>query len=205
MLLDVTLIASRLSGLAEAGKSVSSLQTLVKDKSVPRKNVSQTMAGLLRRNASGTKINGKDGVSEVDEAKAAEEPVDGDGEGAEEDLIADEGIADASNAEEVSRPEETTEVKPEKTSEVKQTDTIVAGVDSGLDIPDAANAQVDGVETNGETAELPEASKGDKNAVGILDPDANSGPAPALPAKAEVDPLSGEDKDLAAPDVPDKS
>lgn len=52
MLLDVTVITQKLGSIAEAGKNLTSLQMLVKDKPVPRKNVSQTMAGLLKRNGS---------------------------------------------------------------------------------------------------------------------------------------------------------
>lgn len=52
MLLDVTVITQKLGSLAEAGKNLTSLQMLVKDKPVPRKNVGQTMAGLLKRNGS---------------------------------------------------------------------------------------------------------------------------------------------------------
>ena len=53
MSLDVALISSRLAPLAEAGKSVSSLVTLVKDKPTPRKPVGQAVRGLLRKVSSG--------------------------------------------------------------------------------------------------------------------------------------------------------
>lgn len=49
---DVMVISSRLGPIAEAGKNIAKLQTLVKDKSIPRKNVSQAMAGLLKRSSS---------------------------------------------------------------------------------------------------------------------------------------------------------
>jgi vacuolar protein sorting-associated protein 54 len=52
MMTDVTVIAQRLGPIAEAGKDMTKLQTLVKDKPVPRKNVSQAMAGLLKRSTS---------------------------------------------------------------------------------------------------------------------------------------------------------
>lgn len=99
MLLDVTLISSRLAPLAEAGKTVASLQTLVKDKPTPRRNVSQTMAGLLRRSASGTaKGDGKKKEGEGDAGEAK----DGDGaemgDEAEDDIGMDGGLTEEPRA-----------------------------------------------------------------------------------------------------------
>ncbi|EIW68910.1 hypothetical protein TREMEDRAFT_62628 [Tremella mesenterica DSM 1558] len=51
MLQDATLITQRLSPLCSTDKTVTILETLVKDKPTPRK-MSQTMAGLLRRRGS---------------------------------------------------------------------------------------------------------------------------------------------------------
>jgi hypothetical protein len=65
MMTDVTVIAQRLGPIAEAGKNIATLQTLVKDKSMPRKNVGQAMAGLLKR--SGSK-------KEIDQEEPATEP-----------------------------------------------------------------------------------------------------------------------------------
>lgn len=75
MMLDVTVINSKLSTIAEAGKNLSSLQTLVKDKPVPRKNVGQTMAGLLKRN----------GAKKGDGAESGDGEVSADGEAAKGD------------------------------------------------------------------------------------------------------------------------
>ena len=73
MMTDVTVIAQRLGPIAEAGKNIVTLQTLVKDKSMPRKNVGQAMAGLLKR--SGSK---KDIDQDVSAAEIAAEKDDGD-------------------------------------------------------------------------------------------------------------------------------
>lgn len=72
MLLDVTVVVSKLGSIAEAGKTLSNLQTLVKDKPVPRKNVGQAMAGLLKRNGS------KKGESTGEVQDEATEEVNGD-------------------------------------------------------------------------------------------------------------------------------
>jgi len=77
MLTDVTVISQRLGPLAEAGKNIAKLQTLVKDKSIPRKNVSQAMAGLLKRSASKKEV--EQGET-VDEPTAEKDDGDEDGE-----------------------------------------------------------------------------------------------------------------------------
>lgn len=73
---DVTVISQRLGPIAEAGKNMTKLQTLVKDKSIPRKNVSQTMAGLLKRSGSKKEVEQEENVPEP-----ATEKDDGDEEG----------------------------------------------------------------------------------------------------------------------------
>lgn len=78
MMTDVTVIAQRLSPIAEAGKNMTTLQTLVKDKPVPRKNVSQTMAGLLKRSSSKREEEGK--PTDETEPTAAKDDGDEDGE-----------------------------------------------------------------------------------------------------------------------------
>jgi vacuolar protein sorting-associated protein 54 len=78
MMTDVTVIAQRLSPIAEAGKNMTTLQTLVKDKPVPRKNVSQTMAGLLKRSSSKKEEEGK--AADETEPTAAKDDGDEDGE-----------------------------------------------------------------------------------------------------------------------------
>ncbi|WRT65756.1 uncharacterized protein IL334_002704 [Kwoniella shivajii] len=66
MLQDVALISIRLTPLSESGKDVSKLETIVKEKSTPRKPIGQTMSGFLRRNGSqkgnetGTTTTGED-------------------------------------------------------------------------------------------------------------------------------------------------
>ena len=77
MLTDVTVISQRLGPLAEAGKNIAKLQTLVKDKSIPRKNVSQAMAGLLKRSASKKEVEQGE---IVDETTAEKDDGDEDGE-----------------------------------------------------------------------------------------------------------------------------
>lgn len=49
---DVALIKDRLAPLSESGSSVSSLETLVKDKPTPRRPIGQTMRGMLKRGGS---------------------------------------------------------------------------------------------------------------------------------------------------------
>jgi len=76
MLTDVTVISQRLGPLAEAGKNIAKLQTLVKDKSIPRKNVSQAMAGLLKRSSSKKELE-----QEKTAGEATVEKDDGDEDG----------------------------------------------------------------------------------------------------------------------------
>ncbi|KAK8861632.1 hypothetical protein IAR55_002455 [Kwoniella newhampshirensis] len=52
MLQDVALISIRLRPISESGKSISTLENLVKEKSTPRKPIGQTVSGLLRRKES---------------------------------------------------------------------------------------------------------------------------------------------------------
>lgn len=73
MMTDVTVIAQRLGPIAEAGKNIATLQTLVKDKSMPRKNVGQAMAGLLKRSGSKKEVD-----QEEPAAESAAEKDDGD-------------------------------------------------------------------------------------------------------------------------------
>lgn len=73
MLLDVTVITSKLGSIAEAGKNLSNLQSLIKDKPVPRKNVGQTMAGLLKRNGSKKGESAGEAVEEGSEGKDKDE------------------------------------------------------------------------------------------------------------------------------------
>ena len=80
MMLDVTVINQKLGSIAEAGKNLTSLQMLVKDKPVPRKNVSQTMAGLLKRNGS-KKDTPEDSEAEKDAEAETREEGDGDEDG----------------------------------------------------------------------------------------------------------------------------
>jgi vacuolar protein sorting-associated protein 54 len=65
MMTDVTVIAQRLGPIAEAGKNIATLQTLVKDKSMPRKNVGQAMAGLLKRSGSKKEVDQEESVTET--------------------------------------------------------------------------------------------------------------------------------------------
>ncbi|KAK4689929.1 vacuolar protein sorting-associated protein 54, partial [Tremellales sp. Uapishka_1] len=75
---DVVLLSDRLVPLSESGKAVASLETLVKDKSTPRKPVGQAMVGLLRR-AGSTSSNKTAPVADKEpdaatEGQEAEEP-----------------------------------------------------------------------------------------------------------------------------------
>jgi vacuolar protein sorting-associated protein 54 len=93
---DVTLISTRLSPLSEAGKAVVSLETLVKDKSTPRRPMGETMKGLLRRNATGsTSTKGKE--REVEEA--AIEKVNLNADESEGDVEDEDGPGIIDNAE----------------------------------------------------------------------------------------------------------
>ena len=51
---DVALLNARLTPLSSAGKTVNSLETLVKDKSTPRRPIGQAMKGMLKRVNSGS-------------------------------------------------------------------------------------------------------------------------------------------------------
>jgi vacuolar protein sorting-associated protein 54 len=87
MLLDVIVITQKLGSISEAGKNLTSLQMLVKDKPLPRKNVGQTMAGLLKRNGSkkddsvtGPADDKDAGVEDQDKDKEGGDGDDEDGE-----------------------------------------------------------------------------------------------------------------------------
>jgi len=73
---DVTVISQRLGPIAEAGKNIAKLQTLVNDKSIPRKNVSQAMAGLLKRSGSKKEVD-----ADATTVEPGAEKDDGDEEG----------------------------------------------------------------------------------------------------------------------------
>ena len=80
MLQDVIHISSRLSPLSESGKSVASLETLVKDKPTPRRPMGQAMAGLLRKASAGPSTKKtQNGVR--DTAETVNEEVDDDEDG----------------------------------------------------------------------------------------------------------------------------
>lgn len=76
---DVAQISSRLSPLSEAGKTVTSLETLVKDKPTPRRPMGQTMAGLLRKASVGP------GVKKLENGDKMVTKEAGGEDGAEED------------------------------------------------------------------------------------------------------------------------
>lgn len=126
MMTDVTVIAQRLAPIAEAGKNVATLQTLVKDKPVPRKNVSQTMAGLLKR--SSTKKEDDEGADEI-EVSAPKDDGDEDGESLgilPEDQKADEKESDQAKTTAQSEPETATEATSSPVVTDKDTSTLLA-------------------------------------------------------------------------------
>jgi hypothetical protein len=87
---DVTLIATRLAPLAETGKTVSSLETLVKEKPIPRKPMGQAVAGFLKRGSKD--VPKADGANAVDgEEQEQEEEGEEDEEGEELGVLADQG------------------------------------------------------------------------------------------------------------------
>jgi len=186
MLTDVTVISQRLGPLAEAGKNIAKLQTLVKDKSIPRKNVSQAMAGLLKRSSS---------KKEVEQEEAAGEPAvekdDGDEDGESLGILTKEQATDqeAQTADDAEREAELTTPAVEPTpisTEASEPTTEVS-------VPTADPA--------GEPTELKDTSPTDV-------------PAPSTPAKDTVAGMeklepAGEDdatvtETLAAPPVQEK-
>jgi hypothetical protein len=89
MLTDVSVISQRLGPLAEAGKNIAKLQTLVKDKSIPRKNVSQAMAGLLKRSSSKKEVEQEETAGD-----ATVEKDDGDEDGESLGILTKEQATD---------------------------------------------------------------------------------------------------------------
>jgi vacuolar protein sorting-associated protein 54 len=80
---DVALVAARLVPLAEAGKNVASLETLVKDKPLPRKPMGQAVAGFLKRGNSKDESKGAAGPDDMGvtgEKQDEDEVEDEDGE-----------------------------------------------------------------------------------------------------------------------------
>jgi hypothetical protein len=89
MLTDVSVISQRLGPLAEAGKNIAKLQTLVKDKSIPRKMVSQAMAGLLKRSSSKKEVEQEETAGD-----ATVEKDDGDEDGESLGILTKEQATD---------------------------------------------------------------------------------------------------------------
>lgn len=80
---DVALVAAKLVPLAEAGKNVASLETLVKDKPLPRKPMGQAVAGFLKRGNSKDESKvaaGADETGVAGDKEAEDEGEDEDGE-----------------------------------------------------------------------------------------------------------------------------
>jgi vacuolar protein sorting-associated protein 54 len=79
---DVALMKDRLTPLSESGASISSLETLIKDKSTPRRPIGLTMRGMLNRvNSGSSKANdgrheGED-VAEAEQTRTSGEEEDG--------------------------------------------------------------------------------------------------------------------------------
>ncbi|WWD16451.1 hypothetical protein CI109_100877 [Kwoniella shandongensis] len=93
MLQDVALISIRLRpiSISESGKSISTLETLVKEKSTPRKPIGQTVSGLLRRNNS-TQSKAENGAQqeEVKDEEEGDGDEDEDGAGLTEEPVSQE-------------------------------------------------------------------------------------------------------------------
>jgi hypothetical protein len=53
---DAAIIAARLAPLAESGSSAASLEALVREKSIPRRDVGAAMRGLLRKSSNGPDV-----------------------------------------------------------------------------------------------------------------------------------------------------
>ncbi|WVQ78816.1 hypothetical protein IAT38_000907 [Cryptococcus sp. DSM 104549] len=85
MLQDVALITIRLKPLSESGKAISSLESLVREKSVPRKPIGQAVGGFLRRSNSQSKEGAAEAGEGVDEGGKKTQAEEGQGGEEEED------------------------------------------------------------------------------------------------------------------------
>ncbi|GMK55478.1 hypothetical protein CspeluHIS016_0205340 [Cutaneotrichosporon spelunceum] len=87
---DAAIIAARLAPLAESGSSAASLEALVREKTLPRRDVGAAMRGLLRKTSNGPEApttsvsNGSEDVENSKEFKGTEEGKEAPGSGAED-------------------------------------------------------------------------------------------------------------------------
>ena len=161
---DVSLISSRLAPLSQAGKNVTSLETLVKEKPTPRRPMGQAMAGLLRRSS------GKETSPKMDgAAEAVEDGADGLRDEDEEGL---EMVAETKEVEEPKQIEE-----PKQAEGPKQVDETVHANESeqvnGGDQVDETHRveEPEPVEASKQPEEMKPAGGGESVDIGPAGPD----------------------------------
>ena len=136
MLQDVALLNARLGPLSESGKSMSSLETLVKDKPTPRRAIGQAMRGMFN-SGSGPKTPVKEDAQDELNAEGARKISEDDEEGpiveeGTEETAAKPNEVPASEAvvEEVARPEEPEPAPTVETTSISAVKDDAQGTDA---------------------------------------------------------------------------
>lgn len=94
MVQDVILLNAKLAPLSESGKSMSSLETLVKDKPTPRRPIGQAMRGMFNNSGAGPKTPVKEDATGEPESGSARKTSEEDEEGP----IVEEGAQEPKSA-----------------------------------------------------------------------------------------------------------
>lgn len=194
MMTDVTVIAQRLGPIAEAGKNIATLQTFVKDKSMPRKNVGQAMAGLLKRSGSKKEVNQEEPAAD---SAAEKDDGDEDQDGESLGILTSDQATDRetqNRADEAARDEESSE--PGVASAVQAVKTTEESIPTTAD--EAPTTQPKDLVT--ETKKLEPAEEDDTTVTETLAAPLEEKELPVEPVSpmdAEDAPSTADDKDAA--------
>jgi vacuolar protein sorting-associated protein 54 len=178
---DVALVASRLVPLAEAGKNVASLETLVKDKPLPRKPMGQAVAGFLKR---GNSKDESKGAAGIDDSGVTGEKEDED-EGEDEDGESLGVIPDQVEAE--SQPE------PPVENKVQGDGDEAPAASPPVEAPTLAPAAPPAIDAAAEDTPTP----------AIREPPPSS-PVPSAPAVPERVPSPAAPERITSPSIPER-
>lgn len=194
---DVALISSRLAPLSESGSSVSSLETLVKEKPTPRRAIGLAMRGMINRVNSGSAP-----TTPTKEGLKTEEPDTPRKSGEDEDeLIVEEPLAEADPP---ARPDAAVhgaegangheaEIQP-PTVEQSAPSQEPSESDSGADVMQAARGEEP--ESFHHPAEVTIAGPGTA--------EETEEPLPPVPEKDQAEKVDVEDETRIEPTVPAK-
>lgn len=174
MMTDVTVISQRLGPIAEEGKNIAKLQTLVKDKSMPRKNVSQAMAGLLKRSTS------KKETDQEETMETTAEKDDGDEDGESLGILTSEQATDqeAQTAIEDAERKDATPTSAVEAAPLAASEATLAPEDPASAIPSAQ-----AVEPSASGDQIPDPTASLKGSVTEPTNPFDAVPPPSIPPK----------------------